>query len=184
MKKKSSVKTLLIAVGAIVFMAATLSIRLSLAKAEREVKADFNCPTLGVNTLRYNGNLVVTSTDKASRRYGLKVGDVIRSVDDQPMKQNSDLIAAVENKKQGDRVCMIVTRGESTLSIRRNFRGAIRGDNGERIVSKEIKSVGHFAVIEGTKEAKQRRRTTAIKTRRSTKPTEVHSRRRPSGFRD
>ena len=168
MKKSIQTQAMLKAFAGIAVFSALFAIRIAGEKSERMIKKDFNCPTLGVNTLRYNGNLVVTSTDVAARRYGLRVGDIIRSTEGKPMKQISDFVSAIEGKKRGDRICMIVSRDDATMSIRRKFRGEIRGDNGDRQVHDEIKAVGHFAVMKKPTRSRTKRRSNS--TRRKANP--------------
>jgi len=151
-KKRYDIKTFSLAVAAIVMP--LLLITHSTETVVRPPASDTSTPTLGVNTLRFNGKLIVTSTDSAGRRYGFQVGDVISKVEDKPVKMVSDFIAAAESKNNMDRVCVLLEREDQTVSIRRKFRGLVRGENGERQVDESIKQVGEYARID--KKARKR----------------------------
>lgn len=164
-KQKYHFKTFALAMGSVLLP--LLFLQGIGEEVPRPDASDFNSPTLGVNTLRFNGNLIVTATDKAGRRFGFNVGDVITEVEGQSVKSVSDMIKAVENKKVNARVQVLLTRAENAVSIKRKFRGFIRGDNGELQVDESIERVGNYARIKPSKKKVAKKKTRKRKTNKS-----------------
>ena len=77
-------------------------------------------PFLGV-TLAEEDDEVISATvlrGSAAERAGLEAGDVLLSVDGKPVKSTRGLVAQIQGHKAGDRIDLIVKRGERTLKIR------------------------------------------------------------------
>ena len=170
-KRKFDIKTFALAMGAVIFPLLFITVG---DDVERPAADDINSPTLGVNTLQFNGKLIVTATDQAGRRFGFQVGDLISEVEGQPVKRVSEFIRAVENKKKLDRVRVLLTRDESAVSIKRKFRGEVRGDNGELVADDSIERVGNYARVKPRKKKKvaakpkKRRKTKTVARVKST----------------
>jgi pimeloyl-ACP methyl ester carboxylesterase len=81
----------------------------------------------------------------AAERMGLRAGDVVQAVDDQPLRNAGALVAALGRKRAGDTVAMTVRRGPETLTL----SGVLAAPPLERQPDYAIE-YGHF-VVDGAK---------------------------------
>ena len=82
-------------------------------------------PTLGVS-FRSSGEqpnaVLMVSPGSAAEAMGLKAGDLIVNIDDQPIRKDVEVRALLDRKQWGDTVKATVTRGAETLTLTGRLR--------------------------------------------------------------
>jgi S1-C subfamily serine protease len=75
-------------------------------------------PFLGVSTGDDGRRVVEVVPNGAAARAGLREGDVIVSVDGRPARGPGDVARAVRRRKPGDRIVVVVRRGDREVTLR------------------------------------------------------------------
>jgi uncharacterized iron-regulated protein len=82
-------------------------------------------PTLGVS-FRSNGDqpntVLMVSPGSAAEAMGLKAGDMVMTIDDQPIRKDVEVRALLDRKQWGDAVKATVKRGAETLTLSGRLR--------------------------------------------------------------
>ena len=82
-------------------------------------------PTLGVS-FRSNGDqpntVLMVSPGSAAEAMGLKAGDMVMTIDDQPIRKDVEVRALLDRKQWGDAVKATVKRGAETLTLTGRLR--------------------------------------------------------------
>ena len=75
-------------------------------------------PFLGVSTAGDGRRVVEVVPNGAAARAGVREGDVIVSVDGRPARGQGDVARAVQRRKPGDRIVVVVRRGDREVTLR------------------------------------------------------------------
>ena len=75
-------------------------------------------PFLGVSTGGDGRRVVEVVPNGAAARAGMREGDVIVSVDGRPARGPGDVARAVQRRKPGDRIVVVVRRGDRDITLR------------------------------------------------------------------
>lgn len=67
--------------------------------------------------------VTMVQDDSAAKEVGVRVGDLIAAVDDQPTPDFSSLMAAIGGRNPGDRIRLRVLRGDETVLLEPILRG-------------------------------------------------------------
>jgi putative serine protease PepD len=87
-------------------------------EAGQAVKRSYLGVTTSPDPTRPTGALVQSLVPGGpAQKAGVRVGDLIRTIDGKPVKDPSDLSAAISNKKPGDKVTVEIERNGLTQSL-------------------------------------------------------------------
>ncbi len=87
-------------------------------------------PKLGVYLVQDNDQVAITiiSKDSPAEEYGLKEGDVIKGLNDEPITDILDIKYFLKSKKYGDRVVVTVKRGASIVEVKMMLKPLLKKD--------------------------------------------------------
>lgn len=80
---------------------------------------DPNSPFLGINARDVAGGAEVTTVtpDSPAAKGGLKVGDIVTAMNEQPVPDWTSLVAMIRGRKPDETITLTVKRGEESLSL-------------------------------------------------------------------